>query len=477
MQRPYQEFRRCIPAENTGREFPFHGCRPADTIPEAIFNATDGEILMRQTDDLMQTDSNAVKPTRRLSTWGLMALLLVPFAASAWYQMSDSQVPVLKIESARPSLLFSTYLYHHGEQPIEPTSQLKTEFRFRNDGGTPVHIQRVERSCGCMNPMLSSRDVNPGEIASLLVPISTVNEQPGPKEFMLTVHYTDPEPRQATLTIKAVFPEQKVFVEPKALFLSQRTSTEIPFTIRVSDLREERLQVTSVTSTADFVDAVLLQAPMTTLTPIPDPAFDEPVFDQNQVSEPVFDEPESSEILKVGFVQPEETSSADVQLLDEDGSAGEPKTGTSATIEGSVAGDLPPGRHHALVAVETTDPEFPVLTIPMMVTGPQYPVGEDVQMTSSVIQLVASEDAGARREGHIAFTAPAEWQLAEPRVWPAQLKVTLKTSPTLVPGRATTTVQVELTELPIKQLKEGVISIPTKDGKHLVTAKISFLWP
>ena len=55
--------------------------------------------------------------------------------------------------------------------------------------------------------------------------------------------------------------------------------------------------------------------------------------------------------------------------------------------------------------------------------------------------------------------------------------MTLKTSPTPVPGRASTVVQVALNELPMKQLKEGVISIPTKDGKNWVTVKITFLWP
>lgn len=427
---------------------------------------------MQQTDKLQQADSTKPMSSDQekagwLTTFAVLCAILVPVGASAWYQNSEQKLPVLAIETTRPSLVFSTYLYHHGEQPIEPTSQLKTEFRFRNDGATPVHIEKVARSCGCMNPMLSSQDVNPGEIASLMVPISTVNEQPGAKEFMLTVHYTDPKPREAHLTIKAVFPEQMVIVEPKALFLSQRTSSEIPFQVRVSDFRDEQLRVTSVISTADFVEAVLMQAAVTALAPTADPAFDEPEFD----------EPGSEKIQQVAFASPQQTPASDVQLMGAAGFEPEPTLGTSATIEGTVEGNLPPGRHHVLVAAETSDPEYPILTIPMMITGPQYPIGQDVQMTSSVIQLVASEDSRARRQGRIAFSAPAEWQFAEPKVWPEQLKVTLKTSPTAVPGRATTTVQVDLTELPMKGLKEGVVSIATQDGKNLVTVKISLLWP
>ncbi|MEP3482643.1 MAG: DUF1573 domain-containing protein [Fuerstiella sp.] len=392
----------------------------------------------------------------------LVCAILAPVAASAWYQNSDQSMPELAINKSRPSLVFSTYLYHHGEQPVEPTSQLKTEFRFRNDGESPVHIVKVERSCGCMNPMVSARDVNPGEIASLQVPISTINEQPGLKEFVLTVHYTDPEPQQANLTIKAVFPERMIVVEPKALFLSQRTSSQIPFSVRVSDFRDEQLKVTSVTSTADFVNAVLIQSAANSLAPTVDPAFAQP---------------DSGKIEQVAF-----TSESRATVSDErssDGLMNEPSitSVTSATIEGSVDGNLPPGRHHVLIAAETSDPDYPLLTVPMMVTGPQYLLGQEVQMTSSVIQLVASDELGARRQGRVAFSAPADWEFAEPQVWPEQLQVALKTSPTPIPDRATTTVQVDLTKLPAKQLKEGVVSIPTKDGKNLVTVKISFLWP
>ena len=441
----------------------------------------DGEIPMQQTNDSMQTASRGTisagsattgLATTHLATTGwrsafvAITLLCVPLAVSAWYQFSETELPILSIQANRPALIFSTYLYHHGEQPIEATSRLRTEFRFRNDGDSPVHIKRVERSCGCMNPMLSSQDVNPGEIASLLVPISTVNQQPGAKEFMLTVHYTDPQPRQANLIIKAVFPEQMVIVEPKALFLSQRTSSKIPFSVRVSDFRDQQLQVTSVVSTSDFVDATLIPSATTALTPIADPVFNEPQFTES-----------SAGLIQQASFDSSEDTSADVQLIDHADSIATPHSTSLATIEGTVAGNLPAGRHHVLVAAETSDPDYPILTIPMMITGPAYPVGQEVQMTSSVIQLVASEETGARRQGQVAFNSPAEWQFAEPQAWPEQLQVTLKTSPTPVPGRASTVVQVALNELPTKQLKEGVISIPTKDGKNWVTVKITFLWP
>ena len=453
-------------------EFPFPSCGPVGTIPPAIFPAMDGEILMPQTQNVPSTNTVTSKSAVRDKRGSLPAVvlscaILIPVVASAWYQNSDQSMPVLTISTSRPSLVFSTYLYHHGEQPVEPTSQLKTEFRFRNDGEVPVHIVKVERSCGCMNPMVSARDVDPGEIASLQVPISTINEQPGMKEFVLTVHYTDPEPQQANLTIKAVFPEREIVVEPKALFLSQRTNSQIPFSVRVSDFRDERLKVTSVTSTADFVDTVLIQSAANSLAPALDPAF----------APPDFDEPESSKIQQVAFASQEQTmlsgEPASEALLN--GLTSTSKT--SATIEGSVQGDIPPGRHHVLIAAATSDPDYPMLTVPMMVTGPQYLVGQEVQMTSSVIQLVASEDSRARRQGRVAFTAPADWEFAEPKVWPEQLQVAFKTSPTAVPDRATTTVQVDLTTLPVKQLKEGVVSIATKDGKNLVTVKVSILWP
>lgn len=421
--------------------------------------------------DQQQTDSGFGSAGTPWRTWVLGVLLVAPVLASGWYQLSGQQSSVLKIESTRPSLLFSTYLYHHGEQPIEATSRLETEFRFRNDGDQPVHISKVERSCGCMNPMLSSQDINPGEIGALMVPISTVNEQPGPKDFVLTVHYNDPVPRKATLTIKAVFPEQMIIVKPKALFLSQRTSIEIPFDVQVSDHRDRKLEVTSVISTASFVNTTLTQAQSTAMAPAPDPAFE-----ASAIEAPIFDEP-SGAIQRVGYQTSESQPSDKIVLLGEADSSPVSEVGNSATINGIVQGDLPPGRHHVLVAAETSDPDMPVITVPMMITGPSYPVGEEVQLTTSMIQLVASDAPEAYRTGHVAMTAPADWEFAEPQVWPEQLKVSLKTSPTPEPGRATSIIKVELTDLPSSQLKEGVVSIPTKDGKNLVTVKIGFLWP
>lgn len=406
-----------------------------------------------------QSSSTASSTRQTRMGAGFVGLLLaLPLAASAWYQTTSDDLPKLVSESPRPALLFSTHLYHHGEEPIEATSTLKTEFRFRNDGTEPVRIGKIERSCGCMKPMLSATTVHPGEIASLSVPISTVNEQPGEKEFLLTVHYTDPKPRQANLTIKAVFPERKVFVEPKALFLSQRTSSEIPFRVRVSDFRDEGLEVTSVLATAEFVDAILTPTTGAVLAPTPDPVFGTPDIQQTNAS--MTAESQTRAVRNAGGSETQEAIE-----------------GTSALIDGKVEGNVPPGRHHILIAAKTSDPEYPTITVPMLITGPAYPEGQDVQMTASAVQLVASNAPQARRRGHVAFSAPAEWKFAEPKVWPEELEARLQTNPSPVAGRTSTIVEIELTDLPSDHLKDGVVSVRTKDGKNLITVKVNFLWP
>ena len=183
---------------------------------------------------------------------------LLPCLGAGLFAVSPSELAPLTVTKSRPSLLFATYMYHHGEEPVELAAVLESEFPFVNKGDVPVTIGDVTTSCGCMRPQLSQKQVAPGEMGWLTVPIQTVNQSPGSHEYTLTVNYTDTSPRQTTLTIKAVFPEKMVVVQPQALYLSQRTSKPLPFKIAISDFRESPLQVTSVESTAPFVSAQVI---------------------------------------------------------------------------------------------------------------------------------------------------------------------------------------------------------------------------
>ncbi len=375
-------------------------------------------------------NTSSTKPSATNSAertkWPVLLLALVPCLLSGWFALSPSNAPVLTISRERPPLLFATYLYHHGIDPIELNSTLESEFRFRNDGAEPVTIGKIERSCGCMSPRLSSKTIAPGEMGSIYVPIQTVNQKPGPHEYLLTVNYSDSKPHQTTLTIKATFPEKMVVVEPKALYMSQRSDKAVPFNVAISDFRDETLKVTGVETTAAFV-AVDLK------------------------------EENGGKILQTSHTS--ESAAA------------------RSEIKGEVAGGIPPGRHHVLVAARTDDPEFPVITVPMIVNGPAYPEGEMPTVGTSLVQLTASERPGARRSANVPVVIPASWEISHATTWPVELTATYSKPKKLTEQDKQLTVTINLEKLPPCRIDHGLVQLIANDGSHLITIKPDLLWP
>jgi hypothetical protein len=351
---------------------------------------------------------------------------LLPCLGAGLFAVSPSELAPLTVTKSRPSLLFATYMYHHGEEPVELAAVLESEFPFVNKGDVPVTIGDVTTSCGCMRPQLSQKQVAPGEMGWLTVPIQTVNQSPGSHEYTLTVNYTDTSPRQTTLTIKAVFPEKMVVVQPQALYLSQRTSKPLPFKIAISDFRESPLQVTSVESTAPFVSAQVIAG----------------------------------------------TSSQIVQMSYEEGTPG-----FMAELRGEVAGGIPPGRHHVLVAATTDDADFPVVTIPMLVNGPAFPPGEAPLTSPSQLTLMASDHPGTRRAAKFDLVMPSAWQISHASAWPSELAVAYEDPRPFSEQEHVLAVVVRLSDLPAKGVSDGVVQLIANDGRDLVTVKVTFVRP
>lgn len=376
----------------------------------------------------LSTDA-AEQPSQTFPAKLLICVALVPCLACLLLRTSADQHPKLTTTKSRPSLLFATYLYHHGDTEIELKPTLESVFRFQNEGDEPVEIQTVERSCGCMNPSVVPRVVMPGERGSIIVPIATVNQQPGPREYTLKVHYTDPAPREAELTIKAVLPEKMVTVSPGALYLSQKTSRKFPLpTLTVSDYRTEPLEVKEVFSTAPFIAA---------------------------------------------DVQDETSKIQQVSATDDDHENDEHNT----KIGGEVAGSIPPGEHHAVIAATTDDPDFPVISIPMIVRGPAYAEGEAAVINPVQFRLVASEHPAAQKTAQLKLTMPASWNINNAHTWPEQLEVKYSEPQDVSGNEKMVLVDVTLAGLPPKNVKHGIIQLVANDGENLVTAKATFVWP
>ncbi|MCA9048919.1 MAG: DUF1573 domain-containing protein, partial [Planctomycetaceae bacterium] len=364
----------------------------------------------------------------------------------------ESTTAPLIVTKSRPALLFSTYLHHHGEDPVPAGAVVDSRFLFRNEGTSPVEIQQIERSCGCLSPRLSHRELQPGEQGELLVPLSTVNQAPGPGEFTLTVHYTDPQPRQTTLTIKAVFPKEMVVVRPRALYLSQKSDREIPFDISVTDFRPQNLSVDRVESSSSFVRAQLQAAEppgivQTGFSDTPEPPSEEP-FDS-----------ESSVVSASGTTLDNLPQNA----------------GHRFHVAGTVAANIPPGRHDVVVAVTTTDPEFRVLTVPMILNGPERPDDAQVLCQPPLLRLFVRRSAALKPETEAAVDVPAHWNISGADAWPEALSVRYEEQPP-VEGRRRVQVRVRMDQRPDAKISDGVVQLVANDGRDLVTLKLNLLW-
>ncbi len=376
------------------------------------------------------SQSNAPEKTAAGKTWLFVVAALLPCAGSLYHSMSEPSHPSLAITRPARPLQFATYMYHHGDEPVKAGATLNTEFRFRNMGTTPVTIDQVERSCGCMTPQWT-KTVAPGEIGSLQVPLDMTRQTPGFHEYLLTVHYSDPKPHQTSLTIKAVFPEKMVIVQPRALFLSQRSDKPVDFKVAVSDYREDPLHVKSVSATADFVSAKIKR----------------------------------------------NTISDIIQAAHSIGEGDATLTGTKADIVGTVEGNIPAGRHHVLVTATTDDAEFPVVTVPMVVHGPAFPPGQEAKLNVEHVRLMASDHSNATRKSSVVLTAPTSWEISHAMAWPETLDVHYEPIGNPVGTKQMTRISIELDELPASRTQHGVVQLFANDGKDLVTVNVTLVWP
>jgi hypothetical protein len=141
---------------------------------------------------------------------------------------------------------------------VREVGLLPARFSFTNRGDEKVHISDLSTSCSCLVPRLDKRDYEPGESGEFSVFIDTPNQDPGHKEYFITLQYEDPVPREVELTYKVLLAELPVTVRPKALMYYLSDAPVRPREVVVTDTREEPLKVTGVESSSPFVTATLV---------------------------------------------------------------------------------------------------------------------------------------------------------------------------------------------------------------------------
>lgn len=249
----------------------------------------------------------------------LCGLLLLPVAGAALAQVRPAVPTEVAVGESIASLAFDQYMVNLRQTPLRPT--LSGDFRFTNVGEAPLTITKLEPSCGCLTPLVAGnkRTYEPGERGLFRVDVATANEEPGPHEYTVKVQYADPAPQQAIVRFKLVLPERKVSVTPPELAFFQYNGQPSSRDIHITDYRGSTLQVLDARSSTELIAA---------------------------------------------SVQPAE--------IDEEGHHRVP-------VRLSVPGVVPPGRERATITIRTSDPEFSVIRIPVLVDGPERPAG-DIQL-------------------------------------------------------------------------------------------------
>ena len=247
----------------------------------------------------------------RLGVWTVACL---PLAWSVVVHSGAAPQPLSISVPVRPALTFRQYAVDLG--PIQPTGEARGTFVFLNRGRDAVEITKVEPSCSCLVPRLDQRRFEPGEDGRLVLRVQPANESSGKKELFCDVTYNDPEPRQVRLTFKLEIPERQMTVTPPALMVFHPEGSEpTPQTFTVADGRKKPFEIIEVEATSDLVSADIGERKVTS----------EGVWQQ--------------------------------------------------TVEVTVAGTLPRGRHQVLLRIRTTDKETPELRVPLMLQGPVDPDG------------------------------------------------------------------------------------------------------
>ena len=372
----------------------------------------------------------------------LFLLLLLPCAGSALATLMPDHAPALQVVTERPALVFESYLADTSQFEAESRPVITEEFFFRNQGQNPVEIAELKPSCGCLAPTATPRIIAPGETGRITLPVRTANEPSGLREYLVTVRYLDPNPREVTLTCRMLLPQKKLLIEPRVVMVMGQPAPTAVHEVAISDFREGRpqqpIQIARIEATPAFVQASLA-----------------------------------------------------VQ------STGEELSQTRLNIR--FDGTQPPGQHRGLVAVFTNDPDYPVIQIPVVVgsriisspgsagTAPvEAPRARSApEMGRVVINRNVLSESGA---ADLQITAPANWQTGAVEAWPPQLNATYV--PAKVTDNSSTTTEntdpqtqklslrVGVTELPPAGLNQGVLTLhfTTPDGPRMLTVPMSLIW-
>lgn len=385
----------------------------------------------------MNADQPAAEPNSSSSStaWKPLALLICPCVISAMFSLKDTASPPLTASAGRPGLVFDTYMLHEGTEPIAPQPLLTPYFTFRNKGKEPVVIQELSPACSsCVTPEVSAKEIPPGGEGKVIFRIATRNQPAGLREYLVTVKYADPRPREVLLTYNVVLPEKQIEIEPRVLMVMGAISNKDRDIVSIADHRPDRTE-----------------SPMKILGVV-----------------------SSSSLFTAQSV-----GHSTVEGVNRN------------SIEVTYADSIPVGQHRGVITVSTDDTTYPILQIPVILGDRKRPTDEAVSVSPNSGRVIIQSDDLSKSSGtKVTFTIPAKWKVSHVDAFPPQLTALIEKTESASAdattasgaatgsGTATATVKVGLSELPARGIEQACLTLHAMDGDEaeMVTVPIVLVW-
>ena len=106
----------------------------------------------------------------------MMFMMLLPLVAIMFYACNGNNGKV-RITEDEAEIQFDSLSHDYGFMPQDTVSVY--EFVFYNIGGTPLHLEDVAPSCGCVLVDYPKGSIEPGEKGSITAKYNTHNRRPG----------------------------------------------------------------------------------------------------------------------------------------------------------------------------------------------------------------------------------------------------------------------------------------------------------
>jgi hypothetical protein len=130
---------------------------------------------------------------------------------------------------------------------------LAQRFTLHNHGTNAVAISEVQPSCGCLNPVLSARDIKPGESATLDLTVGTISQPDGPNTWSAKLTYRAGNAEQRLeLQVKATL-TREVMLEPSVIRLSGAPG--LAHYITLTDHRDTPFDIFAVRTSTNHIAA------------------------------------------------------------------------------------------------------------------------------------------------------------------------------------------------------------------------------